>query len=556
MSMLWTVQWSVPMLLSVDSVSNGYAVCPANDGSGRAAIATTSARVAAVGEIHGMVVTPMSPSHDVQVLVQGQAPRGFFGTGTRSPLVVNSAGLVTRGNSGLIVGWTDASGNGWVNFAPAMMGMGQDHVNVCAAPYGLIPDDNSTATKAHNASMLQAAIDDTDSDPSTSWGRRIYIPRGKYYLSSTITIRRRVHLYGDGGAAESAATMLAFNSGIDGIVLQYDQGAGTGKGDWAKLENFTVLAVAKAGVGMGIRAKCIALLRGIGISGFAEDGLRVWAGDFESPPTSASFLQAEFCRITNCSGYGVNIDGSDSSACVFIRVDVSACTSGGYRESSQLGNTYVGCHAAACAGPGYFSDIGSDNASLFLGCYMENDCGAPQIGANSIVVGGSLAGYTTTGTYDGPLISAKGCRSTYWEKPGSIAPYSPVRAWTDYSANMFFALKPNDEAGPVGWTLGHIASSSLAGSWAWNYSDSPSTWAIALTGPNYSQSHNYTGRGHPVVPHLLMGDPSALNSIDWGSAAPTTGTWRRGDIRFNTGAGPTVLWRCDTAGTPGTWRAV
>ena len=40
------------------------------------------------------------------------------------------------------------------------------------------------------------------------------------------------------------------------------------------------------------------------------------------------------------------------------------------------------------------------------------------------------------------------------------------------------------------------------------------------------------------------------------SAAPTTGTWQRGDIVWNVGAtaGGTAGWICTTAGTPGTWK--
>lgn len=44
---------------------------------------------------------------------------------------------------------------------------------------------------------------------------------------------------------------------------------------------------------------------------------------------------------------------------------------------------------------------------------------------------------------------------------------------------------------------------------------------------------------------------------DWGTAAPTTGTWVRGWIRWNTTpvAGENIGWVCITAGTPGTWAA-
>ncbi|WP_191564966.1 hypothetical protein [Janibacter melonis] len=43
--------------------------------------------------------------------------------------------------------------------------------------------------------------------------------------------------------------------------------------------------------------------------------------------------------------------------------------------------------------------------------------------------------------------------------------------------------------------------------------------------------------------------------ITWGTAAPTSGTWKRGDVCFNENAAPNVRsgWICTAAGTPGTW---
>lgn len=48
-----------------------------------------------------------------------------------------------------------------------------------------------------------------------------------------------------------------------------------------------------------------------------------------------------------------------------------------------------------------------------------------------------------------------------------------------------------------------------------------------------------------------------LYVIDWGSAAPTSGTWGVGCIVFDSTptAGQPVGWVCVTAGTPGTWKA-
>lgn len=50
-------------------------------------------------------------------------------------------------------------------------------------------------------------------------------------------------------------------------------------------------------------------------------------------------------------------------------------------------------------------------------------------------------------------------------------------------------------------------------------------------------------------------DSPADTRITWGTAAPTSGTWQRGDVCFNNNAAPNTRsgWICTTAGTPGTW---
>jgi hypothetical protein len=46
------------------------------------------------------------------------------------------------------------------------------------------------------------------------------------------------------------------------------------------------------------------------------------------------------------------------------------------------------------------------------------------------------------------------------------------------------------------------------------------------------------------------------NSERQGTAAPTAGTYKRGDVVWNSqpAAAGTVGWVCTTAGTPGTWK--
>jgi hypothetical protein len=49
-----------------------------------------------------------------------------------------------------------------------------------------------------------------------------------------------------------------------------------------------------------------------------------------------------------------------------------------------------------------------------------------------------------------------------------------------------------------------------------------------------------------------------LNKVGYGTAIPTTGTWYRGNIVWNTtpSAGGVPGWMCVTTGTPGTWKAM
>ena len=50
--------------------------------------------------------------------------------------------------------------------------------------------------------------------------------------------------------------------------------------------------------------------------------------------------------------------------------------------------------------------------------------------------------------------------------------------------------------------------------------------------------------------------PILSRAVQFGTAAPTTGTWERGDIVLDETptAGSFIGWVCVTAGVPGTWK--
>ena len=61
-----------------------------------------------------------------------------------------------------------------------------------------------------------------------------------------------------------------------------------------------------------------------------------------------------------------------------------------------------------------------------------------------------------------------------------------------------------------------------------------------------------------IPSNYLQIDSPEPTSAWWYSAAPTTGTWKQGDIVWNTSAvaAGTPGWMCVAAGTPGTWKAM
>ena len=69
-----------------------------------------------------------------------------------------------------------------------------------------------------------------------------------------------------------------------------------------------------------------------------------------------------------------------------------------------------------------------------------------------------------------------------------------------------------------------------------------------------SSGFSLTGGTTPAV--LIVPLNATLPGQDTGTAAPTTGTWPRGWIRWNTApvAGGNVGWICTATGTPGTWK--
>ncbi len=210
---------------------------------------------------------------------------------------------------------------------------------------------------------------------------------GRIYRVRTLTIRRTLHLEGEG-----LATVLQFPANSLGIQLVRTP---AGQGDR------TV-----------IRALC---LRGGGGSDHTAHGLTVSAGRFLADDcmiekfagngvelSGSNLWSLNRCGLRYNGGDGLHLSGSDVNVGLATQLDLVG--NGGYavrEEGISLGSTYLACHAAA-NGAGAYSVGGENSFSLLLGCYSESGQKGSRWGQRTFSVGGNHgAGFDPAGSPGG-----------------------------------------------------------------------------------------------------------------------------------------------------------
>jgi Pectate lyase superfamily protein len=100
----------------------------------------------------------------------------------------------------------------------------------------------------------------------------------------------------------------------------------------------------------------------------------------------------EYCRVAECGGHGMFIDGDNVNAGVSIDFDASVNGGLGIYDNSFLGNTHIGAHVAANKRGAYRTSQHGNAHNTFIGCYSEGDYSPPsKIYTPSISLGGLMA---------------------------------------------------------------------------------------------------------------------------------------------------------------------
>ena len=246
-------------------------------------------------------------------------------------------------------------------------------------------------------------------------GPSIYFPPGVYNVSSTVHLKKRVTLWGDGsGKAYGDAAILKWPADTAGIVLHSLNTDATGTVASTTAAAASVirgLALVSAGGSLtrhGLWARTRISIENVYIENFPGDGIhiRATAGGGGFDEGNANLWSIIGGRVNDCGGNGLFVDGADANAGLCLGLDSMANGGWGFYDSSFLGNTYEGCHTASNTLGGYKTD-NANGASVFTGCYSEGGQPGDEIVYPAMSIGGTKgAGFAAGNT--APHISASG----------------------------------------------------------------------------------------------------------------------------------------------------
>src|SRR6266542_2779620 len=81
-------------------------------------------------------------------------------------------------------------------------------------------DDTAAFQRALTAIEALSPVTDANGTFTDTRGAVLFIPFGRYVLSSTLHIRRQMIIHGVSGAGDFSGTQLIFAPNIDGIVIE------------------------------------------------------------------------------------------------------------------------------------------------------------------------------------------------------------------------------------------------------------------------------------------------------------------------------------------------
>ena len=392
----------------------------------------------------------------------------------------------------------------------------------------------------------------------------IYVPASAYKISKTLFITRPHKISGPSGS-EAVKSILDF-SGATTAGLTNDKGA-----LWVYHHNTASVIPLPSGqvgnYGAGARIEGIAAFNsptnGIVLNapatvndaratGNTGDGVLIVGGG-----TNGGNANHSIVTHTKCTGNGrsgIRVDGTDANAFTIIGCETTANAHYGINDRSLLGGIVLGCE----------SDSNGLAAYNQRGGPADNS-GQAETPSRTVWVGNYAEG-------NQPYIYSLNGRSTVLGATGAL-PESGNGYMTGSLAGMFsaktLAVAATDQrAYDETQAFGKLGAGLLKLGWA----SVAQKFQVTYDGVGYINIGTNAGSGNPISlrvgtnfnnaitlyrPYFPNGFALSSNHAQTAtSAAPTTGSYEKGHIVWNTNpaAGGFAGWICVTAGSPGTWK--
>lgn len=390
-------------------------------------------------------------------------------------------------------------------------------------------------------------------------GPAIYFPPGRYFFSKALHVKNRVKLYGDGsGLPGGDQATLVFSDGETGFVFhRYDtdengtQEHPTTAADGSIIEGLSIHGSGINPRAHGIWMRCRVSVSRVQINGFGGNGIQVAADVNQgSIHGNANCFEIDVARISNCKGHGLYIDGGDANAGNVKALDVTENGGWGIYDSSFLGNTFVGCHAAG-NGLGPYKTDDPNARSLFLGCYSESGQNRSEIQFPSMVIGG-LHGAGIKGS---GVLALDGGFDKLKSYNGTGNPQIGIGTGAAISGDKMSVLSLSDPVHDY-WP---IVLKWGAGRWRWLWANLDAGEILSFFTHSATKENGYqrdlsSSCGGIGLPKGYYG--KGMKYRGEASSIPIDGEWLRGDVLWNESpvAGGNAGWICVECGTPGTWK--
>lgn len=247
-------------------------------------------------------------------------------------------------------------------------------------------------------------------------GPAIYFPPGTYKCNTTIELKKRVTLWGDGsGLPSGEQAIIVFPANTKGIIVhRYNttgsttEGSPTTAGDGSQIFGLKLQGSGGSDTtAHGIWCRARACIHKIQVDGFKGKGIQVLAtsGAGGALEGNANGTYIGHARITSNGSHGVFFSGADANAGLTVALDCAINGGWALYDSSFLGNIHLAPQAEGNTLGGFKADSANARA-LFLGPYSESGQPPSDVIPPSQIIGGlGAAGVTaaTLGTLFGGL---------------------------------------------------------------------------------------------------------------------------------------------------------